>query len=148
MAQVDYAPFVFEAPDGWEDRSVAAFVAPSRHNEPIAPNVVVTREPRRPADSLSAHVQRQVLAVATTLPGFEVFDSQQIDVAGRSALRTRCVWRAEDTTVEQTMVHIEPQREDTVVVSVTFTSSADTATSLASLLTRLLSTLGDDRPGR
>jgi hypothetical protein len=141
MAYVKYARYVFEPPAGWQDRTVAAFFAPPAPGEAIAPNVVITSEPRRDGDKLATHVQRQLLMLAAALEGFDVLESEEVTVAGRRALQTRCVWKVEQTTIEQTMVHLEPDREDATVTTLTCTSTVEAATGIWPIFERLVATL-------
>ena len=141
MAHVTYAPYLFEAPEGWEDRTIAAFFAPAQPGEVIAPNVVVTREPRRDGDRLRTHVQRQLLVLAAALEGFDILESEEIVVAGRHAMQTRVLWTAQNATIEQTMVHLDPADGDTSVMTVTCTSSLDAAASIWPVFERLVASL-------
>lgn len=141
MAHVQYAPYVFEAPEGWEDRTIAVFFAPAQPGEVIVPNVVVTREPRRDGDRLRTHVQRQLLVLAAALEGFDLLESEDIVVAGRHAMQTRCVWTAQSSTIEQSMVHLEPGDDETSVMTVTCTSSLDAAASTWPVFERLVASL-------
>jgi hypothetical protein len=141
MTWVPYHPFTFEAPPGWEDRTVAAFFGQPQPGDVIAPNVVVTREPRRDGDRLRTHVQRQLLILAGALEGFDVLESEEIVVAGRVALQTRCMWSAQNATIEQTMVHLEPAEEDTTVMTVTCTSSLEAASAVWPVFERVVASL-------
>ena len=143
MTQVAYAPFSFEAPAGWRAHTIAAFFAPPRAGGEagIVPNIVVTREVRRAGESLAAHVKRQLLALAGALQGFEMRESEDIVVAGRPALLTRSVWRAQGCVVEQTVVHLEPEREDETVTTVTCTASVQAVERLWPVFERLVASL-------
>ncbi len=141
MAVVSYAPYLFEAPEGWQDRTVAAFFAPAAPGEAVAPNVVVTREPRRDGDKLRTHVQRQMLVLSNILEGFDILESEEIVVAGRRAMQTRCVWKAGEATIEQTVVHVEPDEFEPTVLTVTCTSSIEAASSVWPVFERLVGSL-------
>jgi hypothetical protein len=148
MPHVSYSPYFFEPPQGWQDRSVAAFFGQASPGEAIAPNIVVTREPRVDGDNLRTHVQRQVVLLASALGGFEVLESEEIVVGGRRAFRTRCTWNAENAMVEQAIVHLEPDADDATVTVLTCTSSAASAASVLPVFQRLVGTfqLAGERP--
>jgi hypothetical protein len=141
MAQVHYAPFSFEPPEGWQDRTIVAFVAPSQPGDSTVPNVVVAREPRRDGDTLQTHVQRQLLALSNELDEFDMLESEELVVGGRRAMRTRCVWSGNGGVIDQTVVHIDPEEGEKTVMSLTCTSSVASSSLVWPVFDRLLASL-------
>lgn len=125
MTQLECNPFSLEAPAGWQDRTIVAFVAPPQPGEVAASNIVVTREVGRPGETIHAHVQRQILALAEELDDFEMHGSEDVRVAGRRAVQTRCTWSASTTVIEQTVVHVEREEGETTVMTLTCTCSVE-----------------------
>lgn len=137
----------FEAPPGWENRSVIAFAAPaSAGRSPM--NVVMTREPLVGGDSLQLHADRQLMALATR-PHFEVVESRVRDVGGRPARQVRFVWAAEHGKVEQVVVYVEsPDAEAPTAICFTATVGLDVGSSaeLQANLDRLLASVRFRQP--
>ena len=81
------------------------------------------------------------LAILQKEHGFISLESEEIVVAGRHAMQTRVLWTAQNATIEQTMVHLDPADEDTSVMTVTCTSSLDAAASIWPVFERLVASL-------
>ena len=141
MTHLECAPFSLETPAGWQDRTIVAFVAPPVPGERTASNIVVAREPRRAGETLHLHVQRQVLALAEDLDDFDMHGSEDVRVAGRVAVQTRCTWTAGDTVIEQVVIHVEPDEGETMVMTLTCTSSVESAPTVMPVFSRVIASM-------
>ena len=76
----------FAPPPGWLDRSVVAYTSPAESTKPLAPSIVITREPVRPWDTLRLHGNRQLIELEAQLEEFELIESRDTELAGSPAL--------------------------------------------------------------
>ncbi len=141
MAQFEFEGVQFDSPDGWQERTVVSFVASARPDDQYAPRVTLTREVRRDGDSLGAHVQRQLIALAAVLRELEMVDSEEVEIAGRRAHQTRCTWRDDSGVVDQLVVYLEPEPGNRGVVTVTCTARLEAASTVRPVFERMLAAI-------
>jgi hypothetical protein len=124
MNQYHHREISFAAPQGWVDRSMVAFSAPKLKDEPpTGTNIVMSREPLPPGDTLRTHADRQLLAMGRTLEDFQIVESRELQVGGHNAILFRFRWRSVVAVLEQSMVLVESGTVPESCVT-TFTSTA------------------------
>lgn len=105
------AHVLFEVPLAWVPSTIAAFVAPAASSSPpddVAPNVLVTREPRRDGDTLRDHALRNTEELEATMDHFVLLEARERVVGGRPAIEKRFRWRSPSGRRVHTMVHLDP----------------------------------------
>src|SRR5262249_33444078 len=95
MTTRQYGSLSFDPPLAWSDRTIFVFSAPSDGPATPPDNVVVTREPRRGAESVAAHAMTWMVDLAGKLDGFALADSSDMVVGGRTAARTHFRYETE-----------------------------------------------------
>lgn len=123
MSRYEYGDVSFEPPTQWNEHRVIAFSAPHAEGEPSS-NVTLAREPRRSGDTIRAHVNRQLVSMAASVPGFEMKEMLDVQVGGRPAVRVRAAWPSAAGVVEQLSVHVAPDTHEASVLTITCTSVA------------------------
>lgn len=130
----------FEPPPQWREQKVIAFTAPTGNPSSGLANVTIGRERRAPGESLKTHVQRHLVAMAASLPSYELREMSDIQVAGRSAVILRVDWMTSGGRVAQVSVHVAPAPEDTEIVTLTGTSEFSAARDVEAALEQILRT--------
>jgi len=138
----------FDPPAGWLDRTVIAFTSPAESTKPLAPSIVITREPVRPGDSLRLHGSRQLMELEAQLTHFHLMESRDATLGGYPALFFRFAWESNVGAIEQTMTLAESTVDGVpVMTTVTTTAAASDGPSADALFTQTLATLRfDDAP--
>ena len=127
MTRCQYKGLTFESPPGWVDKTILALVAPSSDPESPGANLIVTRETRRAGESVATYAHRQIVQLAARLPQFEMLESSDSQVDGRSATRSRFRWKSAKGTLVQAMAHVESPEHGNGVLILTCTSSGKEA---------------------
>ncbi len=106
---------------GWEDRTVNGLTFPVGSKQPTA-SFTVTRDTQRPAgQSLSAYVDKQLVALAKTCARFDLVNRETVEVDGAPAEQLDFTWRTPDGIVvhQQQTTFLLPNS-----VAMTFTATA------------------------
>jgi hypothetical protein len=104
----------FDVPEGWTDRTILAFAAPSDDPKDHQPNVVMTREDLAEGDTVRTHADRTLLDMAKNLEGFDILESRETTLGGLRAVHLRFKWKSNAGELEQGMTLCEgpPQPGD------------------------------------
>lgn len=94
MARHESKDFVVEIPEGWRDRTVVAYTAPSAPGETITPNVVINRDPVEGLESVYAYADQQLVELARRFDGFVLERRHERKVGGLPALETSFMWNS------------------------------------------------------
>jgi hypothetical protein len=127
----------FEAPEGWEDKTIVAFAGPAKPGK-FAPNVVMTKDKLKPGESLRSYADRQIMELARRLDGFDLIESGERTVAGVSALEYRFSWTSEHAELHQHTIMTAPADR---VFTFTGTATHDEDAALDEAMETLLRTL-------
>lgn len=100
MPRFDNRDLAFDAPDGWEDRSVVAFEAPKLPGIPFATNVTLMRVETKPM-TLATFATQQVANLASALPKFELASQRNVTFAGMPAIELLYHWQPPDGGITQ-----------------------------------------------
>ena len=136
----------FALPSEWEDATT--FVARAPGADPSAPLVLkVARERMGPSDSLWTHAGQVMAKLAKEIPGYELQESGDLEVAGRPGVAFRFRFTTDAGTCDQYLVLLDP-RDDPERRVVVFNMSGPEAQSAAmhEALQKILRSL--DIPGR
>ena len=120
MPRYEHSDLAFEAPDGWQDRTVTAFSAPPTAGKKVAPNLVVTREPVEENVTAAAHADCMLVELAKRLEDFVLQHRRDVTVAGLPAVELSFTWSTGPGALRQKQVFVVP-RKRTVL---TFTATA------------------------
>jgi hypothetical protein len=134
----------FEAPAEWADRTFVAFTAPpeAAANKESAPNIVMTREPMRPGDTLRTHADRQLLELGKQLKDFDLLESRETELAGQAAIVLRYAWVSHFGALEQSMtLVVRPGESGHSVTTFTTTTTPQDAGRARPLFTQILETV-------
>jgi hypothetical protein len=131
-------PFSFDAPKGWEDRSIQIFAAPRSSSRGLPANIVVAREPRVPGEGADAHVDRYLRSVDGDVPNMSVIERAAITASGRAAVRAWIQWTEGTLVLQQLRVHFAPEAHEPWIVTVACTATPDELSAQLSTLERLL----------
>jgi hypothetical protein len=113
----------FIPPRDWVDRTMIAFSAPAPAGTKNAPNVVMTHEWMRDADSLRVHAERQLMELGRQLQGFDILESRETTLGGLEAIRMRFGWLSHFGALEQSLTMVERNVQGRRVAT-TFTTTA------------------------
>ena len=127
-----------EALEGWEVRKTVVLEATIEDAEWAPLRVVVTCEARALGASLRQHVQRELLRAALRHRRVRVVASDNLEVAGRRAIRTRVYVSNDGEELEQLYVHVQPTADEPDVVSVVLTGPAGSADAMGARMRDLL----------
>ena len=139
MARYEQTDWFFEAPDGWYDRTVVAFVAPSRPGKRTPSTFVVTHEVLRPDENLSTFATRQLAQLAKGLEDFELLETRDVNVGGVPAVQSLFAWVAENGPLVQRVTFASVNSR---VLAFTATMPPDDVMEMTPLFDRMLSTVG------
>jgi hypothetical protein len=136
----------FALPPDWED--VTTFVARAPAAESGSPVVLkVARAKMAPSDSLWTHAGHVIVNLAKEIPGFELRESRDVEVAGRAGVVFRFRLAMDAGTFEQYLVLLDPLDDPERRVSVFNLSGPETESArMRETLERILRSL--EIPGR
>jgi len=107
-------------PDGWFDKTMTVYAAPLASGDPMAANIVVSRDALAPDENFAGYCNRQEKTFAGSLPGCAVVSRQKGDFGKMVAERLEIEWNSAAGRIRQLIVLIAAG--DGVVVS--FAASA------------------------
>ena len=96
----------FDVPRDWQDRSVAAFTAPTRCGAGPFANMAVTRDRLTPGEDIRCYADRQLVVLARSLDEFELRSRTEVDLSGKPAVELRVRWRGPSGNVEQRLLFV------------------------------------------
>lgn len=94
----------FDAPSGWNDRSVTVFSAPASGASGSAPNIVLTRDALLEAEGLDGYSDRQLVELAKRLDRFTLRHRRATRVGGVAAIELAFEWHSPTGAVTQRLV--------------------------------------------
>ena len=134
----------FEAPEGWEDKTIVAFAAPVSPGK-FSPNIVMTKDVLKPGETLRSYADRQIMELARRLEGFDLVESGDRVVGGLTALEYRFTWTSEHAELHQHTVMLAPRER---VMTFTGTATHEDDANLDAAMDQLLSTISfPEQPG-
>jgi hypothetical protein len=92
---------VFDVPDDWHDRTIAAFAAPLKPKQMIAPNFVLTRDVVPETEPSSAYADKQLVELAKRLEAFNLSERRDSMVGGLPAVDLIFTWRGSNGVIKQ-----------------------------------------------
>src|SRR4051794_25733970 len=104
MSRYEHPDVAFDVPREWEDRSVAAFSAPSKPGQGMAANLVMTRDALAANDTLRTYADRQLVELAKRLDGFDLRERREFVLAGLAAIELQFSWQGQSGAIEQRML--------------------------------------------
>lgn len=108
MPRFDNRDVAFDAPEGWEDRTIIAFEAPkAAHSHGVYPTSISLILVEKKPVSLSTFATQQVAHLATALPKFELVSQQNVTFGGLPAIELLFNWQLSDGGVTQRMTIFE-----------------------------------------
>jgi hypothetical protein len=110
-------------PPGWFDKTMLVYSAPIAPGEPMAANMVVSRDALATGENFAAYCDRQIKAFEGGLPGYSLFGRQDGDFGGRWAMRLDLEWMSAAGPLRQMVVFINAGRG--VVVSFAGSAASD-----------------------
>ncbi|MBS1797606.1 MAG: DcrB-related protein [Acidobacteria bacterium] len=103
--KLQHNEFSTEIPATWEDRTMITLIAPFGPGE-FASNIVVTRHPVGPADSLEDFVAAQLDALRQSLPGFELLDTRRTTIDNRPASQQLHRFQSDQGFIQQVQTFV------------------------------------------
>jgi hypothetical protein len=100
----------FDVPRHWDEKTIVAYAAPAQVGQPVAANVVMTRDTLRDGETLAGYADRQLAEMAKRLDGFELGRRDAAPLGGASAVTIRFAARGASGPLEQRLVVIEGRR--------------------------------------
>jgi hypothetical protein len=91
----------FEIPNDWHDRTIAAFAAPLKPKQTVAPNFVLTRDIVPQNEPSSTYADKQLVELAKRLEAFNLSDRLETVVGGLPAVDLIFTWRGANGTIKQ-----------------------------------------------
>jgi hypothetical protein len=107
-------------PVGWFDKTMTVYAAPIERGDPMAANIVVSRDALGLDEDFPGYAERQAKTFAASLPGCAVLCREKGDFGKRHAERLELQWNSAAGRIHQLVVFIAAG--DGVVVS--FAASA------------------------
>lgn len=142
MARYQDKDVRFDAPLDWEDRTIVSFSAPRRAEQPVTPNLVVTRDVLDdPRVSLDAYAERQFVELARRLRELEFVDRKTTQVGGAPAIEFRFKQKSVLGLLEQRMIMF---RKGDKQLTITTTVAASEAEQQDPLFDRIIATFDLD----
>jgi hypothetical protein len=114
----------FAYPNGWIDRSMIAFAAPSVPDAAVAPNVLVVKDLATEGSSPERYVDKQLVEAAQRFEGFILIDRLQLAVDGHPAAGLNFAWISGGLKLRQQQIFVVVMP---VLYLIIFTSLADHA---------------------
>ncbi len=102
-------------PDGWFDKTMTVYTAPLAPGDPMAANIVVSRDALAPDENFTAYCERQAKTFTGSLPGCAIRVRESGDFGIRTAERIELEWNSAAGRIRQLVVFIAAG--DGVVVS-------------------------------
>jgi hypothetical protein len=106
MAKYSGRDVSFEIPDDWQDRTIAAFAAPLKPKQTVAPNLVLTRDMVSGNEPPGAYADKQLVELAKRLEAFNLAERRESLVGGRPAVDLIFTWRGANGTIKQKQTFI------------------------------------------
>jgi hypothetical protein len=128
----------FDYPREWEDRSVIAFAAPTKPGQTTATNVVVNRDALADGEDIKRYADRQLVAMAKGLDGFQLVERREIHVDNEPAVDVRFAWRGKQGQLVQRLTMVAKERK---VFNITCTSSKKDAPEFGPFFDRIISSI-------
>lgn len=97
--------FSFDPPAHWDDTTVVSFRARSTGH---CPTILIARELAAPNDTLRTHADRTLVKIGRQVENFDVLESRETVVGGRSAILLRFSFENDGDDFEQSMVMVDP----------------------------------------
>src|SRR5262245_10796671 len=109
----------FDVPRHWENKSIVAFAAPPRKDQPVAPSFVLTRDSLGDRESLAAYAERQIAELEKGVDGFDLIEKSDTTVGGAPAVAIRFTQRGAEGPLAQRLVIVEGRRRQVVCFTAT-----------------------------
>lgn len=101
MAKYNGRDVSFEIPNDWHDRTIAAFAAPLKPKQTVAPNFVLTRDVAPEQEASSTYADKQLVELAKRLEAFNLSERRDTLVGGLPAVDLIFSWRGANGTIKQ-----------------------------------------------
>ena len=99
------ADFDIEVPDGWTDRTMIAWSAPSSPSQPIPPNILIAYDKPRVGEGLAAYVDRQLKDLSGKAVAFRLDLKRDVTLSGRPAVEVVFCWDNNGTILKQRQLY-------------------------------------------
>lgn len=139
MPRHDQRDISFDVPRHWDDKTIVAYAAPAQPGQPVAANLVMTRDALREGESIHGYADRQLTEMAKRLDGFELVKREDLTLGGAASVSIRFSSRAAAGPLEQRLVVVEGRRR--TVFCFTATTAKVDADQNNPLFDRILGTL-------
>ena len=139
MGRYEQKDLFFEAPDGWHDRTVVAFVAPARPGRKTPSTLVVTRELLGPSENLQTYATRQLGLLGRAFNEFELLETMDVTVGGLPAVQVLFAWVADNGPLVQRVTFAAL---DDTVHGFTATMPFSDVAEMTPIFDRVLATVG------
>ncbi len=141
MSHHTYGSLSFKPPPAWRDRTLVTFVAPEGSGAG-RPNIVVTRDPKLPDETLHALVHRRTTE-ESKLKGFANLEVRETTVGGRPAVRTSFRAMRGPLVIDCIVVYVDPPKGNDVV-TITCSSASGGVRGWVAALDAMLATVSFD----
>jgi hypothetical protein len=138
MTQHEGKDLQFEVPDGWEDRCVVAYSAPSSKTNPTAPNVVITRDKLGDGQDTAKYANTQLTTLAKQLNGFRLQEQREVVVGGLRGKELAFTWLSARGRISQRLAMVT---QGSSVFNVTTTVPIADAPKVAPVFEQILASL-------
>ncbi len=138
MTRYATADVSFDPPDGWSDRSVTVFSAPSRSLDGAGPNIVLTRDALPEGEGLDGYSDRQLVELAKRLDRFTLRRRRPTRVADAPAIELAFEWWSPTGAIVQRLVTVVAPSG--AVLNLTATAPAEAADDVMATFDAMLST--------
>lgn len=101
MAKYKGRDVSFDVPNDWQDRTIAAFAAPLKPKQTVAPNFVLTRDVVPANEPSSTYADKQLVELAKRLEAFNLSERRDTLVGGLPAVDLIFSWRGANGTIKQ-----------------------------------------------
>lgn len=133
----------FEKPSGWMESTVASFTP----GGPLAPTILMVREPMGPHDTLRTHVDHTLIKLGKELSKLDVLENREMQVGGRDAVVLCVSFVGGEREFEQSMVMIDPARDpDRRIAVFVACTPRERAAEARAVLARVLETVRFGEP--
>lgn len=108
MPRFDNREVAFDSPDGWEDRTIIAFEAPTAaHSHGVYPTSITLIPVEKKPIPLATFATQQVAQLAKLLPKFDLRSQKNVTLGGLPAIELFFNWDLSDGAVTQRMTIFE-----------------------------------------